>query len=377
MKKFFEKGKKLYWWLIGTFAMLYLAVAFVSTLHAITFFQLANTLGLAILLGAAYEIGQAAVLFSILMSQNKNRILAWGMMFLLTALQVTANVYASFKFMVAPETATENWTFWQRAILFGVEADAETYKVIISWISGALLPLVALGMTALVADNIRMATGDIKPEEKKVEEEDEDEGRLWGRKKKNKEVEDTPQDEEKKHFEKIKEEYDRLEKARHINPEDFGINLETKTTTLKEPITVDLQPASEHELLEFVEEVEKEAPVITTGSITPPEIEVKEKLQLPDSGEALEIVPPVVSPEIPSMEEATKKFEESLVDTDPGQGTIFEAPIPFDEIKPVNRPAGWHFHKEFVDEAHNVFHLGKYFENDPSKEPTPPKSKKA
>jgi hypothetical protein len=65
MKKFLEKGKKLYWWLIGTFAILYLAVAFVSTLHAITFFQLANTMGLAILLGAAYEIGQATVLFSI------------------------------------------------------------------------------------------------------------------------------------------------------------------------------------------------------------------------------------------------------------------------------------------------------------------------
>ena len=34
------KNKKLYWALIGTFTLLYLAVAFVSTLHAITFFQL-------------------------------------------------------------------------------------------------------------------------------------------------------------------------------------------------------------------------------------------------------------------------------------------------------------------------------------------------
>ena len=65
------KKRGLYWGLIFTFAALYLAVAFVSTLHAITFFQLANTLGLAILLGAAYEIGQASVLFSILMTENK------------------------------------------------------------------------------------------------------------------------------------------------------------------------------------------------------------------------------------------------------------------------------------------------------------------
>jgi len=153
------KNKILYWGLIFTFAALYLAVAFVSTLHAITFFQLANTLGLAILLGSAYEIGQASVLFSILMTENKNRFLPWLMMILLTSLQVTANVYASFKFM--DSSGSNDWTYWQRAILFAVQAEnAEMYKVIISWISGALLPLVALGMTALVAENIRMANGE-------------------------------------------------------------------------------------------------------------------------------------------------------------------------------------------------------------------------
>lgn len=159
MAKNIHRSKKLYWALIGTFTALYLAVAFVSTLHAITFFQLANTLGLAILLGAAYEVGQAAVLFSIIMTENKNRVLAWAMMFLLTALQITANVYASFKFM--DSSGSNDWTYWQRAILFGVQAENnEMYKVIISWISGALLPVVALGMTALVADNIRLAQGE-------------------------------------------------------------------------------------------------------------------------------------------------------------------------------------------------------------------------
>lgn len=155
------KNKKLYWWLIGTFALLYLAVAAVSTIHAVAFFQLSNSLALAILLGAAYEVGQAAVLFSILMTKNKGRMLAWGMMFLLTALQVTANVYASFKFM--DSSGSTDWTYWQRAILFGVQAEnVEMYKVIISWISGALLPIVALGMTALVADNIHMMEGEEK-----------------------------------------------------------------------------------------------------------------------------------------------------------------------------------------------------------------------
>jgi hypothetical protein len=159
VKEVKKRSKGLYWALIGTFVALYVAVAFVSTLHAITFFQITNALGLAILLGAAYEIGQATVLFSILMTENKNRLLAWGMMFLLTALQVTANVYASFKFMDA--SGSTDWQFWQRAILFNVQAsNDEMYKVIISWISGALLPLVALGMTALVADNIRLMSGE-------------------------------------------------------------------------------------------------------------------------------------------------------------------------------------------------------------------------
>jgi hypothetical protein len=167
------KQKGIYWALIGTFTVLYLLIASVSTLHAISFFQLANIGSLAIILGIAYEIGQSAILFSILMTNNKNRLLAWCMMFLLTTLQITANVYASFKFMDM-HTGTD-WKFWQRSILFWVEGQSEEmYKVIISWISGALLPIIALGMTALVADNIHLASEgeekkeDISPE--KIEE---------------------------------------------------------------------------------------------------------------------------------------------------------------------------------------------------------------
>ena len=42
-------------------------------------------------------------------------------------------------------------------------------KVIISWITGALLPLVALGMTGLVADNLKYMQKS-KPEETEPEE---------------------------------------------------------------------------------------------------------------------------------------------------------------------------------------------------------------
>lgn len=159
-----KQNKILYWLLISAFSLLYIGIAFVSTIHAISFFQLANTLTLAIILGACYEIGQSSVLFAILMTENRNRFLAWAIMFLLTAVQISGNVYASFKFM--DTSGSNDWTFWQRAILFGVQADSpEMYKVIISWISGALLPIVALGMTALVAENIRLARGEKLGEE--------------------------------------------------------------------------------------------------------------------------------------------------------------------------------------------------------------------
>ncbi len=153
--KSIRNSKGLYWGLIIAFFALYMLVGFVSTLHSITFFELANTMWMAVLLGITYEIGQAAVLFSILMSDNSKKILPWLLMFLLTALQVTANVYASFKFMDG--SGSNDWTFWQRSILFWLEADGpEMFKVVISWISGALLPVVALGMTALVAENLKL-----------------------------------------------------------------------------------------------------------------------------------------------------------------------------------------------------------------------------
>ena len=149
------ENKVFNWGLIFTFIILWFIVATVSTLHAITFFSITNPLSLSIFLGIAYELGQAAVLFSILMTRNREKLLSWALMILLTGLQITANVYASFKYM--SNSGSEDWIFWQKSILFGVDATSpEMYQIIISWISGALLPIVALGMTALVAQNIRL-----------------------------------------------------------------------------------------------------------------------------------------------------------------------------------------------------------------------------
>ena len=320
MSKLIQRSKGLYWALIGTFIALYIAVAFVSTLHAVTFFQLANTLGLAILLGAAYEIGQAAVLFSILMTENKNRLLAWGMMFLLTALQVTANVYASFKFMDA--SGSQDWTYWQRAILFGVEADSpETYKVIISWISGALLPLVALGMTALVADNIKLAKGEVGEKEdildkERLEEivENEIQKRLL-------EVEGEDDVEVDEAFELIKDDAPSIEDLADAEEDAYDTELLDIQDQMEKPrhlgeVMQDLADRTK-------EETEKEERVIP-----PVPKEDREKLNL-----GMDVYP-----------------------------------------KPVNKMRGWHLMKEYVDDDHNVFSRGAYVKNDPEKIPT---SKKA
>ena len=56
--------------LIYLFSILYLAVGFVSTYHAISFFSISNESWLAIILAVAFEIGQAAVLFSLLVNKS-------------------------------------------------------------------------------------------------------------------------------------------------------------------------------------------------------------------------------------------------------------------------------------------------------------------
>ena len=50
------------------FSILYLAVGFVSVYHAINFFAISNEGWLALILAIAFEIGQAAVLFSLLVN---------------------------------------------------------------------------------------------------------------------------------------------------------------------------------------------------------------------------------------------------------------------------------------------------------------------
>lgn len=159
--KNFDRNRWLYNGLIGTFVLLYAATAFVSFYHAITFFNIANAVWLSVLLSFVAEIGQASVLFGILLTDNKKKYLPWLIMFILTSLQVIGNVVSSFDWIVAHNDAGLDG--FKRSILFAVQTDdPEMFRIIVAWISGALLPIIALSMTALVAQNMNLRAEDKK-----------------------------------------------------------------------------------------------------------------------------------------------------------------------------------------------------------------------
>lgn len=139
--------------LIWLFVALYVSVAFVSTYHAFAFFALANPVWLGVILAIAFEIGQAAVLFSLLTDSNKKHVLPWCLMGILTAVQVLGNVFSSYKYMVINHA--DEIQYFTKSVLFFVQSPNPDYNyVMISYIIGAILPVVALCMTAMIVSRL-------------------------------------------------------------------------------------------------------------------------------------------------------------------------------------------------------------------------------
>ena len=136
--------------MIVLFSTLYLAVGFVSTYHAISFFSMSNTGWLAVILAVAFEVGQAAVLFSLLTSKTK-KIMPWILMGVLTLVQVLGNVFSSYQYMMI--NSTEQIKYFTDSVLFYLQdPDPKVNQVMISYITGAILPIVALCMTSMIVD---------------------------------------------------------------------------------------------------------------------------------------------------------------------------------------------------------------------------------
>ena len=139
---------------IYAFLFLYVLVAFISFCHAIEFFDIGNTHWMSIMLAFAFELGLAVCLASILIGTNKRNNIAWLLLTILVLVQIIGNTYSVFKFI--SESGHDYYNYLAKPMLFMIEeVSQETVQIIISWIMGAILPIVALLMTEMVANGIK------------------------------------------------------------------------------------------------------------------------------------------------------------------------------------------------------------------------------
>lgn len=149
MKTFLTK-RNVY---IGLFTILYLIVALVSLFHSFAFFGLANDNAMSIMLGIAFETGQAAVLLSILTStKDRSRIMPWILMIILTIVQILGNVFSSYKYLMTHSVV--DLKYFKDPIFIWTTIPDDVATVIITYIVGAILPIIALCMTAMVSNYI-------------------------------------------------------------------------------------------------------------------------------------------------------------------------------------------------------------------------------
>jgi len=141
------KKKFIHYFVIITFLLLYVITSLISTFHVIDFFALTNPHWLAISLAIAFEIGAAASLSAIIILDKTNRAMVWFLFILLTSIQINGNMYWAYKY-------AHDFKEWME--LFGLsEEELILQKRILAVISGAILPIVALGFIKSLVDYIR------------------------------------------------------------------------------------------------------------------------------------------------------------------------------------------------------------------------------
>lgn len=129
---------------MGSYLLLYIIVAIVSLISSIHFFNLAHQGWMSTVLACSFEIGQMACLFGALTRRKKGFDIVWIMFVLLTLFQCMANTYAAY-------IGLTEYTSWSE--LFGLnEMEQMDQKRIIACISGAILPLIALGFIKCLTD---------------------------------------------------------------------------------------------------------------------------------------------------------------------------------------------------------------------------------
>ena len=141
------KHKIVHRFIITTFVTLYLFVSLISTIHVISFFELSNTIWLATTLAIAFEIGAAASLASLIVLEKMNKSMVYALFIILTAMQAMGNTYYAYSHL-------HDYQGWIE--LFGlVDYEVIMQKRILAIVSGAILPLVALGFIKSLVDYIK------------------------------------------------------------------------------------------------------------------------------------------------------------------------------------------------------------------------------
>ena len=158
---------------IGLFAALYLSVALVSGIHAVAFFSLANAPALGVMLAITFEIGQAAVLFSLLTNPNqRKKIMTWVQLSIFTLVQILGNVYSSYKYIVS--NSMENLRFFKEPVFIWTDLPDQMCNVIITYLVGGILPISALLLTEMLTSYLYKEEENKVPEPTKQEEIKED-----------------------------------------------------------------------------------------------------------------------------------------------------------------------------------------------------------
>lgn len=136
---------------IVLFALLYAICAGVSLYHAIAFFGLANNPFTATMLAGAFEIGQAAVLFSLLTSKkDRSKILPWVLMFIFTLVQILGNVFSSYEYLI--KYSGEMLIYFKQPIFIWTDIPDDQCNVILSYLLGGLLPITCLALTSMITN---------------------------------------------------------------------------------------------------------------------------------------------------------------------------------------------------------------------------------
>lgn len=149
------KSKLVNNFIIGTFVALYLLVSIISTIHVVDFFEMSNPRWMAITLAIGFELGAAASLASLITLDKMNKTLVWSLFIVITGMQMQGNMYYAFKNLA-------DFSAWSE--LFNlIEEDLLYQKRIIAAVSGAILPLIALGFIKSLVDYIK-PDGEIKEE---------------------------------------------------------------------------------------------------------------------------------------------------------------------------------------------------------------------